>query len=149
MLLNDVVTVIHTSYVIFITTQMIVSLLFYIVIKHGLLKNVKCTNITAQMIVLLLLYIVFLNNKACTILYLRFDKSITWSCSFWCRMLGYLWFVTLWSGGIPISTVFPLILPPPCTVLAVCCCAKMTYPSIHSMSIYLTVIIQDYVTDGV
>ena len=77
MLLNDVVTVIHTSYVIFITTQMIVSLLFYIVIKHGLLKNVKCTNITAQMIVLLLLYIVFLNNKACTILYLRFDKSIT------------------------------------------------------------------------
>ena len=72
MLLSDVVTEIHTSYVIFITTQMIVFLLFYIVIKHGLLNNVKCTNMTAQMIVLLLLYIVI--NHAWTILYLRFRQ---------------------------------------------------------------------------
>ena len=63
MLLNDVVTEIHTSYVIFITTQMIVFLLFYIVIKHGLLNNVKCTNMTAQMIVLLLLYIVIKHGQ--------------------------------------------------------------------------------------
>ena len=39
------------------------------------------------------------------------------------------------SSGLPISTVIPLIFPPLCTVLAVCCCTKLTYPSVHSMSI--------------